>query len=52
MNDTYNTEELVPVVDATEATLAPDAGAGEAAQSEGTVFVAEDNEAVSVAYDA
>ena len=51
MNDTINTEELVPVVDATEATLAP-AGDGETAQPEGTVFVAEDNEAVSVSYDA
>lgn len=52
MNDTLNTEELASVVDAPEATLAPVAGDGEAAPAEGTIFVAEDAEAVSVPYDA
>jgi hypothetical protein len=49
MNDTINTAfdpEALPVIDASDATLAPVAGEGEAASEEVTIFIAEDAEAV------
>jgi hypothetical protein len=49
MNDTIDTTVELVEVPATDATLVP--GDGEASQQE-TTFIAEDNESVSVPYDA
>jgi hypothetical protein len=54
MNDTVENNEELAATQALTEVLGPSIvpGDGEAAHAEGTVFVAEDNEAVSVSYDA